>query len=245
MLRSNEAGRCLGTPASIQGWATETPNRVEFVMDYSQLSSQELIRLCGEDGDAEQWREFISRFHRLIAATVKRSVRAWPNITAEIMQELTQEVYLKLCDRHRGVLLKFDQGSVEAYLTRVTANAVLDLLRARHTIRRNESFVRNIMETGDLPGRSDSEGSPGRLYRNVLVREIDDHFKAVTHQGQTPERDLFILREYYLNGRTAGELAELPPVRLTTKGVESIIHRLTCLVRRRLVEEAAGDELGT
>lgn len=206
-------------------------------MDYGALSHQDLIRVCGTHGEADAWREFIRRFHPLIMATIRRTARHWLNVKPEALEDLAQEAYLKLCDPKRAVLLRFTSGTVEAYLTTVTARLTIDQLKARHAQRRNEARSTQLQDEDGAP--SQQEGAETRAYHRVLIRECEDLFRAVTGDGQGGKRDLCILTEYYFEGKTASEIACLPSIQLTTKGVESIIRRLTMQVRHRMVENAA------
>jgi len=45
---------------------------------------------------------------------------------------------------------------------------------------------------------------------------------------------------YYRQGYTAAEIAALPSLQLTTKGVESIIARLTHMIRSHIMREGFG-----
>jgi RNA polymerase sigma-70 factor (ECF subfamily) len=49
---------------------------------------------------------------------------------------------------------------------------------------------------------------------------------------------IFLL--YYRQGLTASEIAALPALGLTTKGVESIIARLTHMIRSHIAHEGFG-----
>lgn len=49
---------------------------------------------------------------------------------------------------------------------------------------------------------------------------------------------IFLL--YYRQGLTASEIAALPSLDLTTKGVESVIARLTYMIRSHITHEGVG-----
>jgi RNA polymerase sigma-70 factor, ECF subfamily len=51
---------------------------------------------------------------------------------------------------------------------------------------------------------------------------------------ETLERDRIVFWLYYRQGYTAGEIAGLPAVALTVKGVESLLYRLTAALRAQL-----------
>jgi DNA-directed RNA polymerase specialized sigma24 family protein len=73
------------------------------------------------------------------------------------------------------------------------------------------------------------------IHRDILLKEVDDALCAsLSGEGQVRDRTIFLL--YYRYGLTASAIARLPSILLTVKGVESVIHRLTRLVRERLAE---------
>ena len=69
--------------------------------------------------------------------------------------------------------------------------------------------------------------------RQRLVQQVADCL-AATVTGAQSERDSRIFWLYYRIGLSATEIAALPTLDLTTKGVESTILRLTRLVRQQL-----------
>lgn len=61
------------------------------------MSGEELIRTCAESNDGAAWQEFVIRFHRSISLSVLRIVYLWGGIPQQIVDDLVQETYLKLC----------------------------------------------------------------------------------------------------------------------------------------------------
>ncbi len=64
---------------------------------HSSLSSEELIRVCRAANDAEAWEEFVSRFQRPISLSVMRAARQWSKAPRQVLDDLVQDTYLKLC----------------------------------------------------------------------------------------------------------------------------------------------------
>ncbi|HEV7674559.1 MAG TPA: sigma-70 family RNA polymerase sigma factor, partial [Candidatus Angelobacter sp.] len=81
----------------------------------------------------------------------------------------------------------------------------------------------------------DSHSGPASIEREILLREIDDILSEMATPLAARDREIFWL--YYRQGFTAQAIAAIPCYKLTTKGVESILYRLTCYVRERLVEK--------
>src|SRR5258708_38672925 len=107
-------------------------------MNHSLLSSPDLVRECFQTGSEEAWTVFLQRFNRLIAGVVFRTARRWGATSAEV-DDLMQEVYLKLCTERTGLLERFEVRHPDAfygYLKVITANLVEDHFKARQSRKR-------------------------------------------------------------------------------------------------------------
>ena len=206
----------------------------------AQLSPEALIELC-IDGDAAAWEEFMRRYHRLIAGTVFRTTQKWREPSPATMDDLIQEIYLKLCADDYRLLRAYEPKHPDAiygYLKVVTANVVHDRFKASHSEKRGGDQVMQDLTT--LENQSDdSLGSKQAMERQILLREIDAHLTA-SLSGDTAERDRTIFWLYYRQGFTTKAIASLPAIGLTMKGVESTILRITKLIRRRMVQTQLG-----
>ncbi len=203
-------------------------------MDYGSLSPNQLVQECLRAGNEAAWEEFLNRFHTLIATVVARTARRW-NVTAPAMlEDLVQEVYLKLCADHCQSLRDF-QGvhadSLFAYLKVTAANLVQDHFKARQARKRGSGLADQSLDLADPPDRAGGHGSREELEQTVLLKQIGH---VLSEEGYSRvHRSLFWL--YYRQGYTAAALAAIPAVDLTVKGVESLLLRMTRSVRDRLV----------
>jgi len=76
--------------------------------------------------------------------------------------------------------------------------------------------------------------------RAVLIEQIDRKLTAVVPPDELQRaRTVFWL--YYRSGFTASAIASFPALDLTTKGVESMLFRLTRLVRESVSNVASPD----
>src|SRR5262249_54164894 len=108
-------------------------------MDYASLSAEELVLACGQSDDAAAWQEFVRRFYRLIATVALRVARRWGGSSPQIIDDLVQETYLKLCADNLQMLRSFKSQHPDAfygYLKVVTANLVHDHFKAVHSSKR-------------------------------------------------------------------------------------------------------------
>jgi RNA polymerase sigma-70 factor (ECF subfamily) len=206
-------------------------------VDYASLTAVELVRLCAEEGDAVAWREFIQRFQRVIATVAYRVARRWGENAQTVVDDLVQETYLKLCSDHARILREFQSPHPDAifgFLKVVAANVANDHFKRLHTGKRGGDVTRSLEHAERTAGPSGS-GDPASMERAVLIGEIDSCLRTEV-PAETRKRDCAIFSLYYRQGLTAREIAALPSIGLTVKGVESTLHRLMQLVRSHLVE---------
>jgi RNA polymerase sigma-70 factor (ECF subfamily) len=207
-------------------------------VDHARLSPEELFRACAQTGEAAAWEEFVHRFHRLIATVALRTARAWGGATPELVEELVQETYLKLCAQDGWLLRQFDsrhEGAAFGYLKVVTQNLVKDHLRSVCAEKRGGGLPSSPLDAqegaaGQRPARGDDAGT---AERQVLIGEIDVHLRAVV-EGPNAARDRRIFWLHYRTGLTTNAIAGLPGIGLTTKGVESTLRRITLELRQRV-----------
>lgn len=196
----------------------------------------ELLRACAESNDAAAWEQFVAHFHRAIGLTVIRTARRWGGVPQEIASDLIQETYLKLCDGKCSLLYKFSLShpdSVEGYVKAIAANVTHDYFKSKLAMRRGAGVIEQPNEECDPPALAGSAGGVVSIERQVLLREIEQCLNEST-EGATQERDRVMFWLYYQQGLSAREIAALPAIGLTDKGVESVILRLTRDVRNRL-----------
>jgi RNA polymerase sigma-70 factor (ECF subfamily) len=208
-------------------------------MDYGSLSSNQLVRDCLRAGNEAAWEEFLNRFHTLIVTVVSRTARRWNVTTSAMLEDLVQEVYLKLCADHCQSLRDF-QGlhpdSLFAYLKVTAANLVQDHFKARRARKRGSGLTDQSLDLDDPPDQVGGPGSREELERTVLLKQIN---WLLSEEGYSrAHRALFWL--YYRHGYTAAALAAIPAVDLTVKGVESLLSRMTRSVRDRLAATYEG-----
>jgi RNA polymerase sigma-70 factor (ECF subfamily) len=209
------------------------------------MSLEQLVQACAESGNAEAWEEFVRHFHGLIAAVVLRTAQRWGGASMSLVDDLIQETYLKLCTDRKRLLEEFKPNhpdSFYGYLKVITANIVHDHFRAQHSHKRGfgqpEASIEEI--TGyTLTAKTESGGD---VHRDILLREVDSALCCgLSGDEQIRGRTIFWL--YYRFGLTAPAIARLPSISLTVKGVESVIHRLTKMVREQLVERDSDNAL--
>jgi RNA polymerase sigma-70 factor (ECF subfamily) len=203
-------------------------------LDYKTHSAAELIEAC-TGGNAAAWQEFMRRFHSIIAITASRAARRWGEATPQTIDDLVQETYLKLCANRGHALQQFrfeHDGAIFGFLKIITANVANDYFKVLNAHKRGGNMVSapldgsEISDTDHPAGLSDPE-------RALLIDRVDACLCDMA-PAETKDRDRRIFWLYYRHGMTAKEIAWLPYIGLTLKGVQSTLHRLIHLVRTHL-----------
>jgi RNA polymerase sigma-70 factor (ECF subfamily) len=197
-----------------------------------------LVRACIDRGDEAAWGEFVRRFRAVIGATVIRTARRFGDSGPQLIDDLVQETYLKICSDRCRILREFRpqaEESIFGLLKTVAFSVTQDYFRSSMAAKRGAGCRETPLDRYTESAVAGREGLP-QAEREVLLGQIDDCL-AVAGEGGTPERDRQIFWLYYRHGMTSRAIAAISRIGLTQKGVESVIQRLTNSVRRRLTDE--------
>jgi RNA polymerase sigma-70 factor (ECF subfamily) len=206
-------------------------------VNQSSRSSEDLIRACIDSGDEAAWGEFVRRFRAVIAATVIRTARRFGNSEPQLIDDLIQETYLKICSNRCRILREFKpqaEESIFGLVKTVAFSVTQDYFRSGLAVKRGAGGRETPLDRYIESTVAGCEGLP-QAEREVLLGQIDECL-AVAGEGGAPERDRQIFWLYYRHGMTSRAIAGIPRIGLTQKGVESVIQRLTNFVRQRLTE---------
>jgi RNA polymerase sigma-70 factor (ECF subfamily) len=205
------------------------------------MSLEELIQACAAVGDAPAWEEFVTRFHHLIAAIVRRTAERWGHNSPALVDDLIQETYMKLCLNRERLVTEFTPQYPESfygYLKVITANVVNDYFRSQCSQKRGKGQPEaSIDEPGTQDPLAKADSAEG-IQRNILLKEIDQVLCRILSESGLPkdqqrrDRTIFWLR--HRNGLTAEAISRLPSISLSVKGVESVLHKYKCLITERV-----------
>jgi RNA polymerase sigma-70 factor (ECF subfamily) len=201
------------------------------------MPAEELIRVCAKLNDGAAWDEFVSRFHRAISLSIIRIAYQWGYPPQQVVDDLVQETYLKLCADRCRLLLEFvvrHPEAVSGYVKTIAVNVAHDYFKALHSQKRGSGEISQIAEDGDPKADTSKPGGHEALEREVLLNQINQCLESCS-RGPDHDRDCTIFWLYYQQGMSAKDIAALPAIGLSAKGVESAIFRLTRLVREQLV----------
>ena len=183
--------------------------------------------------DPAAWEEFVRRFQPTVSLAVLRTCRHWTNPPKELIEDLIQETLLKLSTNNAKILREFEpehENSLANLVWTVTCNVVNDHFRKAMTHRRGgRSTHFPIDATAEILPRQEEFGPEQR----VLLGEIQKHLReCLTGPHRERDENLFWLK--HRQGYTAEQIAAIPSISLTCKGVESVLKRILDQLRDRL-----------
>ena len=209
---------------------------------YTSWPSEDLVRACAGSRDEAAWEEFIRRFHPVIAGVVLRTARHWGEPPRQLLDDLIQETYLKLCDDHSRLLRSFHSrhhDAIYGFLKVVAANAVHDHFKRDLADKRGAGQTDSISEMDWPDAKATAPATLGPVERRVFLQEIDQALTRL-YAGKNQERNRQIFWLHYQQGLSASAIASVPAIGLDIKGVESTIRRMTGMIRSHIMESRHG-----
>jgi DNA-directed RNA polymerase specialized sigma24 family protein len=206
-------------------------------MRYSSLSLKDVVCLCAGPRDDEAWEEFVSRVGRPISLTIMRIASLWDKPSRSLVEDLRQATYLKLwedgCRHLRDFAIQHPEA-VLGYLKITAANVTRD--HFKHVRSQYRGGDKLHVSTSDVDPEAGSEvhGSKKRITFEILLKEIDEHLKH-SLTGPDQERDRMIFWLYFRVGMSTKEIASLPTIGLSAKGVGAVIERLKYCIREQIL----------
>jgi RNA polymerase sigma factor (sigma-70 family) len=170
----------------------------------------------------------MQRYHPILASAATRVSRTWGRGTSDEIDDIIQEIYLRLCEDRKRIFSAFRDPRPEAafgYLKVTATNIAHDCFRRRSALKRGADRTTSTSEISDLPADSGDE-----MERRLTLGEIDQALFVHTQKDNGP-RDRTVFRLYYRYGLTAQAISDLPGIGLSAKGVEGVLHRLTKIIR--------------
>ena len=205
-------------------------------MDESSLPVNELARACAGSANPAEWEALLRHCAPVASMVAARVSRMWLGRTVSAsVDDIVQEVFLKLCEQQRRILREFKprgEGSFLALVRTVAASVANDYFRRQHSVKRGGKVVTISLDDGPVSDFTPGPGHGEDVQKAVLFAELDSKMRSAPQI--IAERDRAIFWLYYLQGLTAEEIAGLPATGLSAKGVESALRRITSWLRMEL-----------
>ena len=205
---------------------------------YTSFSPDDLARACAGSTDPALWQEFIRRFQSVIAAAVLRTARRWDQASRQVLDDLIQETYLKLCEDDSRLLRSFQPrfpNAIFGFLKVVTVNVVHDHYKSALAEKRGAGQTDPLSDGAWTATAPPAMGNFNAMERRIFLLQVDEALtRCAAGAEQTRNSAIFWL--HYQHGLSASAIASLPSIGLTTKGVESTILRMTRMIRSHMLE---------
>ena len=173
-------------------------------------------------GDASVWEELIARLQPIFARAIYRIAATWGIVSADEIDDVIQETFLKLGAGRQDAILRANlnsEAAATAYLKVMAANSARDYFKAKHSEKRGFELLSDGVRLEEIASSNGTDSD-----REILFSQIDSALEA-------DDRDRTVFWLYYRQGLTAREISLIPAFRLSVKGVESLIYRLTSAVK--------------
>jgi len=224
-------------------------------MSLSNLPNRDLIeRLVDAGPDDPLWPEFIRRFRgrlrlvvfRCYATESARSPGLDTEAPAEAVDDLTQDVFLRLLDSDRRALSRFrgrSEHSAYTYLNAIAVNLVRDhfkKLRAAKKPRTSASLSSPVMSEDEQSGTygqtlaAEGPGAERFVVSSELRGKIRRAVDELSPKGATSARDRLVFQLFFVEGLTVDEIASNRSIGLSPSGVEKCIRRIRDALRKKL-----------
>jgi RNA polymerase sigma-70 factor (ECF subfamily) len=211
-------------------------------MNESRTTVNDLAKACAHSADAAEWGEFVRRCAPLASLVALRIGRMWVSAPSPAtVDDIVQEVFLKLCEQERRILRDFEPRGEDSFLgllRTVSASVANDYFRRIYSTKRGGKVVTMPLGDDDALAPLDGAGPVARMHRSALLAELDEKLRSAPETIAERDRALFWL--YYRQGYTAEEIARLPAAGLTAKGVESALRRVTVWLRDEVGHKRPG-----
>lgn len=135
--------------------------------------------------------------------------------------------------------------AILGYLRKTAANATHDYFK--HGLSQSSGGDKPHLSTSDVDPEAGqgAQGSQGRIDFGIFLDEVDEYLKNQL-TGPDRERDRTIFWLYFRQGMSTKEIAALPTIELSAKGVGSVIERLKHGIRDKIlgIDSSSDDDGG-
>lgn len=195
-------------------------------MSAEEIPIRELLNLClGSPEDQELWQKFVRRTQPLIANVIINTLRRWREPAPNLVDDLIQDTYLKLFANDRKALRGIrneHENAIFGYLKVTASNTTIDHFRQP----KNNVPELELTEPVVPPLPDGFDQIQFARFKDTIQTRLES-----LSASDTCQRDQAIFWLYYEQGYTAKEIALLPNMKLSVKGVESTLLRLVKFVK--------------
>jgi RNA polymerase sigma-70 factor (ECF subfamily) len=171
-----------------------------------------------------------------IAVAARRICTLWGDPSPATVNEIVQDVFLKLCEDDRRILREMEDRGNDSFLKLirvVTASVGTDHFRRIRAEKRGGQA-----EAVPLEARLEDEElldfkATEAVEWPALMAQLDGMLRL--YPETISERDINIFWLYYRQGMTAQAMSKMPGIGLSAKGVESALKRMVRQLRETIL----------
>jgi RNA polymerase sigma-70 factor, ECF subfamily len=181
---------------------------------------EQTFRDCaaGSQVDCESFFRLVRPLFQKVASKIAKQYSAESDV-----EDIVQEVSMHVVTDAAGLATKLPKDKALAYFAVVAANSARDWFRAKGAKKRGRDKTTYLNEDTFCPNGERLSPQERRLLLDQIVRSLPE-----------TSREKAVFQLYFQQGYSAREIAAIPFLILTTKGVESMILRLTRQLREKL-----------
>jgi RNA polymerase sigma-70 factor (ECF subfamily) len=201
----------------------------------TRILANRLARTCAYSTRAPEWDEFVSLVSPVISLAAWRVARVWGEAASAPINEIVQDVFLKLCEDNRRILRDFEDRGSDSFLKLlrvITASVSTDYFRRMHAEKRGGSTTTVTLDTPGVVDAVFDTKATAAVEWPALIAQLDNLLRLLPDEVTERDRNLFWL--YYRQGLTAEAISRIPAMGLSAKGVESALLRLARLLRETI-----------
>ena len=217
---------------------------VSRAMSDSRTSVNDLAKACAHSANAAEWEHLVRRCVPLASLVALRVCRMWvSDPSPATVDDIVQEVFLKLCEQERRILRDFQPRGEDSFLGLlriVSASVANDYFRRIYSTKRGGKVVTMPLMDDDAQSSKDGPLPAAQMQQSALFAQLDQKLRSAPEI--IPERDRALFWLYYRQGYTAEEIARLSAAGLTAKGVESALRRVTNWLKDEVASRKPGPQ---
>jgi RNA polymerase sigma factor (sigma-70 family) len=221
-------------------------------MDFKNSSHTELIKLCAkEPRNHYAWTAFYTRFDEHIRLMLARECRRKNLNLANVLDDLTQNVYKRLVQKDCKALGDYEartDGSIYKYLAVIAHSVVCEHWAWGKAQKRDgrevslDAPVPSLPEEGDFLRlgdiiRNEEPAPDDNLIRESERQEIDQLLDKIL-PAKSKERDKMLFKLHFYEGFSPAQIAEQCGILLSEKRIGNIITD----IKKRLAQHLRGGQ---
>jgi RNA polymerase sigma-70 factor (ECF subfamily) len=212
----------------------------------AEIPANKLVRICAYSVNAPEWEQFVRAVTPTVLLSARRIGEGWGDSSPATVQEILQEVFVKLCEDDRRVMREYEDRGLESFfklIRLVTTSVAIDHFRRLRADKRGGRSNTLVLDSAAQPLDILDFKATQSVELPSLIAQLDGLLRLYPDRVSSRDRNLFWL--HYRQGMPAEAISRVPAIGLSAKGVESALLRLTRLLRHTIENGKPKQRLST